>query len=622
MRNSSRFVLFLASLALLATAAAAQQIPLSRVSSFYEFEETSGTVFADSGAHGVAAEYYRPLQFSELPPLDVSNVSSFGMVGNAVNLGTRYIGDADQQVMIRIPASAALPAADDSFAVSFWLNSGDFAAAYGLLASYNLNGLEWSIGLHNTSKGITAWSGGAGETGTATYVVDCSAGGVGLLGGSFAHFIVQFEGTAGITNVYVNGASAPDSADNNFWGNEREGFVIGGRVLDARPYNVCNKEPVMDDFAIINGVLDATDVANLYSFGAEGFGSRRLAHYTMDEVLGSQISDSSSNANHGTLVAYNPATMGLAVRDLATASRPGVFGNSVELANGVAPQHARLASAEHLPTGGEDFTVCFWLKPDENLADLYGWDNNGVVASWSNGDLGFSVGIDTRWNGSLLVRRTTGDYTSPDNQDTYCISLGPDYTSSGTTIPGLNLDPTVFHHFAVTVDTDGKITAIYVDGTYVASQYANGWGVSDETTAVLGCRIKNGAADSGICGYIDDLAIIRGVLSETQIAKAMATGVKSLIGSTPGDINEDGVVDAVDASILAATWRAQNATPEMGDINRDTIVDDLDASILAANWVWTSGGAASVPEPSLVVLLAGAAVALGVSRGRRGGSRQ
>ncbi|MBN1912592.1 MAG: PEP-CTERM sorting domain-containing protein [Pirellulales bacterium] len=70
----------------------------------------------------------------------------------------------------------------------------------------------------------------------------------------------------------------------------------------------------------------------------------------------------------------------------------------------------------------------------------------------------------------------------------------------------------------------------------------------------------------------------------------------------------------MDARILAHHWLA-NVTPGdvlHGDFNGDGLVDDRDASILAANWTGSGGEGAntSVPEPSILALLAGALVCL------------
>ena len=77
----------------------------------------------------------------------------------------------------------------------------------------------------------------------------------------------------------------------------------------------------------------------------------------------------------------------------------------------------------------------------------------------------------------------------------------------------------------------------------------------------------------------------------------------------PGDANRDGIVDALDAAALVAHWQTQGtANWADGDFNGDTNVDDIDATIMATNW--TTAATGTVPEPSLLALLAGMLLAV------------
>lgn len=79
----------------------------------------------------------------------------------------------------------------------------------------------------------------------------------------------------------------------------------------------------------------------------------------------------------------------------------------------------------------------------------------------------------------------------------------------------------------------------------------------------------------------------------------------SLPTLTAGDANGDGVVDALDAGVLAENWqKPSGATFAEGDFNLDGAVNDLDAAILAANWNAPPGNV-SVPEPEISVLFGG-----------------
>ena len=88
--------------------------------------------------------------------------------------------------------------------------------------------------------------------------------------------------------------------------------------------------------------------------------------------------------------------------------------------------------------------------------------------------------------------------------------------------------------------------------------------------------------------------------------------IDDLLGVTPevaGDANGDGKVDGSDVTILAGNWQkgvsdGLTATWEEGDFNGDGKVDGSDVTILAGNWQYgVEAAAASVPEPSMIVLL-------------------
>ena len=90
--------------------------------------------------------------------------------------------------------------------------------------------------------------------------------------------------------------------------------------------------------------------------------------------------------------------------------------------------------------------------------------------------------------------------------------------------------------------------------------------------------------------------------------------INSSIMSMPGDANQDGKVDAIDAGILAANWlKTGNVTWAEGDFNEDGIVDDVDATIMAANY---GASSSAVPEPVVMALLLAAIPALCLLRRR------
>ena len=79
----------------------------------------------------------------------------------------------------------------------------------------------------------------------------------------------------------------------------------------------------------------------------------------------------------------------------------------------------------------------------------------------------------------------------------------------------------------------------------------------------------------------------------------------------PGDANLDDQVDDADAYILATNWLVgSSATWGMGNFNGDGYVNDVDATIMAANWQVGVPAKGAIPEPGMIILLAGALLSL------------
>ena len=71
----------------------------------------------------------------------------------------------------------------------------------------------------------------------------------------------------------------------------------------------------------------------------------------------------------------------------------------------------------------------------------------------------------------------------------------------------------------------------------------------------------------------------------------------------PGDANEDGRVDAADLNILGLNWQGSGKTRAEGDFTGDGFVNAADLNVLGLNWQTGVAAAASVPEPSAMMLL-------------------
>jgi hypothetical protein len=91
----------------------------------------------------------------------------------------------------------------------------------------------------------------------------------------------------------------------------------------------------------------------------------------------------------------------------------------------------------------------------------------------------------------------------------------------------------------------------------------------------------------------------------------------NLAGAVPGDANNDGLVDATDAQIVADHWGTSGAIWALGDFTGDGLVNAADASILAAHWGHGAGERGNVPEPGVLSMLILAAVGMFGTRRNR-----
>lgn len=100
-----------------------------------------------------------------------------------------------------------------------------------------------------------------------------------------------------------------------------------------------------------------------------------------------------------------------------------------------------------------------------------------------------------------------------------------------------------------------------------------------------------GAADQGIELLVKP--------NSTALEYAKANGISYRFTGVKGDVNHDGVVDAIDASCVLAEYSAtvtkgggtfDEETKELADVNNDGRVDSLDASLIFAYYSQSSSG--------------------------------
>jgi hypothetical protein len=157
--------------------------------------------------------------------------------------------------------------------------------------------------------------------------------------------------------------------------------------------------------------------------------------------------------------------------------------------------------------------------------------------------------------------------------------------------------------------------AIYLDGVLDAELTTGvpcDLNASGSAPLTIGNLYSAGGSINCFNGLIDEVQFYQGCLTAAQVAQ-LATE-HDLI---PGDANDDGSVDSLDARAMATYWGSIHATWDMGDFNRDGVVNAADASILAANWGSTRAESAPVPEPAVAAMLLAMAGPWSLARRRR-----
>lgn len=342
----------------------------------------------------------------------------------------------------------------------------------------------------------------------------------------------------------------------------------------------------LDEMAVYNTTLTGTQISAHYYSGIGGFGSNPydvtvaadapIAWWRMADVT-----DSGSGAH--------ASTAGTSV----TFGQPTAIANDTTGAayfNGTDSPPITVADAADLNFGVDtDFTLEAWVKVDDFSASP-----NDRAFLFNKGDTETSYWMRVQSDGTV---RFIMDYGA----------TALDVASSPTDGDPLVLDGQ-WHHLVGVADRDVGME-LYIDSILVDTQ---GLFNDNDVSSTLNVQIGMLGAGSAMNGHIDELAIYDRLLTDAEVLNHYTLGAPPQV-SIPGDADRNGVVDAADAQLLAQNWGSSGETIgwAQGDFNDDHTVNAADASILAANWRAGSGEAASsVPEPTSLVGLAGAAVVL------------
>jgi hypothetical protein len=221
---------------------------------------------------------------------------------------------------------------------------------------------------------------------------------------------------------------------------------------------------------------------------------------------------------------------------------------------------------------GSEFSVFLWVKPDSSALGIQtlvanapgGWDSEGFKLyyhTWSD---------PATADGAVLLE--TGD--------------GVNFGLPGDAIrtaPDTVFDD-VWYHVGATVDMENAIAQIYVDGELQSA--SGGLNIDMKTDGPF--EIGRMLNDWDLHGIIDDVQIYDGILSDDEIV-ALFQNPGSAIGfdpSTPGDYNDDGLVNLADINLQAEAMNQGSPDLAVFDENGDGVVNLADRTI----WVRDHAG--------------------------------
>lgn len=284
----------------------------SNIISYWNFDETSGSTFADQVGSNDGT-------WTDGVDNDFSGESVSGYFGNGI-----LLDGVDDRINFGSNASidSVVP-----LTVCMWVNPVTFGSGYKNLITKSNNGGSdgWDFYTGSGAVGLSTWNGGYKQPG-------------GLATGSWQHVCVTWDGSAGPGGIdnYLDGTHLPNAGAS--WGasggDDANALVLGQRIGGSLGLNgnfdelrVYNRKLTDADIAALyaatsptaytcatpngltgeinfnddNRTLQYCNATNWVSIGKPAISNTGLVgHWKMDETSGSSIADSSDNGNNGT----------------------------------------------------------------------------------------------------------------------------------------------------------------------------------------------------------------------------------------------------------------------------------------------------------------------------------
>lgn len=171
--------------------------------------------------------------------------------------------------------------------------------------------------------------------------------------------------------------------------------------------------------------------------------------------------------------------------------------------------------------------------------------------------------------------------------------------------PTVAVDPKqtyVFNNFVNVTSTSGEVDFAVDEynagGTWISDKYVQGvTGSTDaqnvqtgyvnftytpSSASVASIRLQVIAHGTALTAYYDNAQMFPESTAGSGVAPESTT--PTVPAAIPGDLNNDGKVDALDLSTLLSNWNKTGQTAAQGDLNNDGTINALDLSTLLANW--------------------------------------
>jgi chitodextrinase len=472
----------------------------------YAFDEGSTTDGSGFGNHAVAN--------GASPTTD-----RFGF-GNAA-----YAFVAANQTGLTAPNSAHLNSGMTT--ISFWVNPRSFPGG-GEAYLLSLGGWQerWKISLPNHGKPVfTTHSGGA-------CCSDMDAG-TPLVLNEWTHVVMTHDGTRDA--IYLNGVLANEKAVSGMLDPTTYPLGIGYDPIDKANYF----DGSIDDIAIYNTALDASEVASLYAAQSAfpGTATDLVAHYP----LNGDASDVTVLGNDGT---FNTT---------AGPDRHGWANNAAAFdgaANGIRAANSAALNSDYT-------TISFWVKPIE-------FPGSGEVFLISNGGWQERLKISLPSHGKPVFTTHSGGACCSDMDSGTPLALGE------------------WTHVAMT--HDGEKDIIYLNGVPANEKAVSG--ALDKTTHPFGIGYDPIDGAGFFNGMMDDVRVYNRALNATEIASLYAD--QQAAPMVEGDlVAAYGFAgDATDATAYQNHAQVSGAllgTDRFGKANQSYDFDGIAAGITAAN---------------------------------------